>query len=280
MQCNVALSTGKVHSLIFGGQLDGDIVLIHSSKSVLSMTLPQPAHDSMLTMLVGASDVVPNTHTRSDGSLFIQSALVSYGRVSNKMHIWGIDVNESTLTLELQVMLIIKMTVIPRAIAVSGSTVCMAFMDNRVTMFRNRTIRKPYFAPQALNITSIGLLHHQAEDGHTHTITSLNVCPYLKLFVSSSIDGTIKVWSFDNQMVAEIDFGVPLTSVGFANDQGDLLVGLQLHISIIRAADYLPAGYFEMSRNCPNWDEKERPIAFDPHLEFWWVSDSVVVQWI
>lgn len=129
---------------------------------------------------------------------------------------------------------------------------------------------------QVINISSLEQLHHESQDSHTKTVTSLNVCSYLKLFVSSSRDGTIKVWSFDNQLVSEIDFGVPLTSVGFANDQGDLLVGLQLRISIIKAVDYLPDEYYELSKNCLHWDERERTIAFDPHLEFWYVIWCIV----
>lgn len=258
-----------MHSLIFGGQLDGDIVLLHSSRGMLTMAMPRPAHDSHLTMLIGASNVTPNTYTRKDGTRYMQSALVSYGKSSDRLHIWAVVVNESALTLELEVLLIVKMTAVPRFIALSDSTICMVLENNQLTMFRNRTVRRQSFTPQVINIASMELLHHQNEDGHTNTVTSLNVCSYLKLFVSSSRDGTIKVWSFDNQLVSEIDFGVPLTSVGFANDQGDLLVGLQLRISIIKAMDYLPDEYYEVSRNCLHWDERERTVAFDPHLEFW-----------
>lgn len=272
LQCNVSLSNGKVYSLIFGGQLDGDIALIHSTRSILSMATPRSAHDCQLTMLVGASNVTPNTYTRSDGNRYMQSALVSYEQISDRLHIWAIVIDEKALTVKLEVLLTVKMTTVPRFITLSGCTVCMVLEDNQLTMFRNRTIRRQSFTPHVVNITSMELLHHQIEDGHTNMVTSLNACSYLKLFVSSSWDGSIKVWSFDNHMVSEIDFGVPLTSVGFANDQGDLLVGLQLHISIIKAVDYLPDEYYEVSKHCQHWDKRERPIAFDPHLEFWSVS--------
>lgn len=239
------------------------------------MSMPCPAHDSSLSMLVGASNVTPNMHTRNDGNRCMQSALVSYGQTSDRLHIWAIVIDEKALTLELEVLLIVKMTAVPRFVVLSGCTVCMVTEDDQLSMFRNRTIRRQSFTPQVINIASMDLLRHQNEDGHTNTVTSLNACLYLKIFVSSSKDGTIKVWSFDNNMVAEIDFGVPLTSVGFANDQGDLLVGLQLRVSIIKAVDYLPAEYYEMSRNCPHWDEKEKPVAFDSLLEFWSVDTYV-----
>ena len=261
-----------MHCLIFGGQLDGDIALLHSTRGILSMVSPRSAHDSQLTMLVGASNVTPNTYSRSDSSRYMQSALVSYGKISDRLHIWAVVIDEKAFTLELEVLLIVKMTTVPRYIVLSCSTVCMVLEDDQLRMFRNRTIRRQSFTPQVVNITSMELLRHQSEDGHTNTITSLNACSYLKLFVSSSVDGKIKVWSFDNQMVAEIDFGVPLSSVGFANDQGDLLVGLQLRISIVKAVDYLPDEYYEVSRNCPHFDYRERPVGFDPTSEFWSVS--------
>jgi WD40 repeat protein len=236
---------------------------------MISMVVPCSAHESQLTMLIGASSITPNTYTRRDGNRFMQSALVSYGKVSDRLHIWAIVINEWELTLDLEVLLIVKMTAVPRSIVLSGSTVCMAMEDNCLTMFKNRTIRRQSFTPQVVNIATMELIQHQTEDSHKDTVTSLNVCSYLKLFVSSSKDGTIKVWSFNNQMVSEIDFGEPLTSVGFANDQGDLLVGLQLRISIIKAADYLPEEYYQVSKNCPHWDERAKPVAFDPLLEFW-----------
>ena len=118
---------------------------------------------------------------------------------------------------------------------------------------------------------NLKVLESQVEELHAKEITFLSACPYLKIFVSSSKDGVIKVWSFDNQLLSDIDFGTCVSSVGFANNRGDLLVGVHIEISIIRAEDYLPEGYREASTKCPFWDHKERPIQFDPHLEFWWV---------
>ena len=276
----MSLSSGEVHSLLFGGQNDGDIVLLHSTKGVLSMAKPHPSHDNRLTMLVGASDIIPNTYRRSDGNLCVQSALVSYGERTKQLCIWTVTVNEESLKLGLEILLIVNMSSTPHFVALTGNTVCVAMGPadaNQLHMFRNRTIRKPFFVPQLVNFTSLGLLSHRSEDRHLKPITSLSTCPYLRLFVTSSKDGTIKIWDFDNHMISEIDFEMPLTSVTFANDRGDLLVALQLHISKVRAEDYLPSGYCPVVRNCPCWDDRETPVPFDPNLAFWSVCERIAL---
>lgn len=270
LQCNVVLSDGKIHSLIFGGQFDGDIALLHSTQSIFTMPLPCPAHDSRVTMLVGASDLVTNMPASSaSGKVVTQSALISYGKISDRLHVWGVQLDEEQFTLGLQLLLVVKMTTRPHHISLISSTACLAMENSQIIMFRTPFGSVKIHPMDIVSIGSIMLEEHMEEEDHTHDITSLNACPYLQLFVSSSKDGTIKVWSFDNQLVTEINFGVPLSAVGFANTQGDLLVALQLQISIVRAVDYLPPQYCELSTSCPHWDHKERPVAFDPQLEFW-----------
>ena len=219
-------------------------------------------------MLVGASDVVPNSGTSENS--FLSSALISYGKLSDRMIIWTIAINETELSVDLQQVLVLRMlTIRPSFISLASSTVCMALEEDKIIMFQSHAHRQSLPSVPMNSLASIKLMRHQLEDSHSDVITSLNVCPYLRLFVSSSRDGLIKVWSFENCLVSEIDLGVPLASVGFANDRGDLLVGLQLRISIINVEDYLPKEYCYLSRTCPHWDGKEKPIAFNPRLKFW-----------
>ena len=138
-------------------------------------------------------------------------------------------------------------------------------------------MRDSSFLSQVESISTVEVLEHQEEEQHTKEVTSLSACPYLSIFVTSSKDGTIKVWNFDNQLVSDIDFGGTVSCVAFANNRGDLLVGVQIEVSIIRAEDYLPDHYRKKATKCPYWDHKERPIQFDPHLEFWsvfWLVDN------
>ena len=69
--------------------------------------------------------------------------------------------------------------------------------------------------------------------------------------------------------MSDIDFGDSVSAVAFANNRGDLLVAAQMEISVILAEDYLSEDYSEIATKCPFSDHKERPIQFDPHLEYW-----------
>lgn len=266
-QCHVVLSNGKVHSLVFAGQFDGDVILLHSTKGALSMRSSCPAHDSRVTSLVGAYDLLTTTST-SNKSIVTESALISYGKISDRLHVWAIQIQEERFTVSLQLLMVVKLTVQPCFIALMNNTVCLVLDDGQVLMFKSQS-KKRQISTHVENLAGINLMKDQPEDRHAKEVTSLNACPYLQIFVTSSKDGFIKVWSSENQLMSEINFGVPVSSVGFANNQGDLLVGLQQHISITPAENYLPDYYAEISRSCTNWDYKEQPIPFDPNLEFW-----------
>ena len=231
------------------------------------MPLPCPAHDSRVTMLAGASDLITNTPTECE--VPSQTALVSYGKVGDRFHVWGVRLDEEEFVVTLQLLLVVKMATRLRHISLMASTACVALDDNRVIMFRTLPEAGRPLPKDMVQIGSLMLEEHEEEEEHANEVTSLGACPYLQLFVSASRDGTVKLWSFDNWLVSEIDFGVALSAVAFANTQGDLLVSLQQQISIVRAVDYLPASYGELSRSCQHWDHKEKPVGFDPYLEFW-----------
>ena len=123
----------------------------------------------------------------------------------------------------------------------------------------------------------------QQEDDHDDNVLAVAVSDSLPLFVSSGRDGKVKVWDKDNQLVAEIHFGSELESVCFAGNRGDLLVGFQQQICLVKAELFLPIHYQYMEgicsgeyyvgeRNFANETElAEKPLPFDPNLEFWFV---------
>lgn len=130
------LSNGKTHSLVFGGQLDGDITLIHSTQSILTMLAPCPAHDSRMSMLIGATDPVVNTVVDAGGTMQTQAALISYGKISDRLHVWAVVVDEDKLTLGLHLLMIVKMVHPPFLVSLMASTVCLAVEEGKVIMFR------------------------------------------------------------------------------------------------------------------------------------------------
>ena len=272
IQCNISLFNGRILTLVLAGQFDGEIVLLHNSSSLLSMSTPCPAHDGHVTKLVGSSDIL---NLSSDISL--KSALASYGKSDDKINVWGIVINEEHNTFSLQLLLSIKMASKPQHMSLMGTRVCVSLDDDHIVMLITPSDRRTSVRPHGYtDVVSVrALLKHQPEDEHSNKITSLTACSFLNIFVSCSNDGVVKAWNSENQLIAEMEFGTALSSVGFANSRGDLLVGLQQHISIIRTDDYLPDNYL---KSCPYWDLREKPMIFDPDLEFWLVLNPLQQQ--
>ena len=162
----------------------------------------------------------------------------------------------------------IQMESIPSQFAFLGTLLC-------ITLEELNSVKMVDIAVQVKQISHLGpgflfedmsVLNHQTEDCHSDTIMSLSCCPYLRLFVTCSCDGHLKVWSTFNQLVSDIDFGYALTSVCFANARGDLLVGFLKHICMVQAKDYLPLIYLEQSKECHLIDRIEDPIVFNSDL--------------
>ena len=60
------------------------------------------------------------------------------------------------------------------------------------------------------------------------------------LFVTGGKDGCVKVWNIKKELVREIKFPEPITSVCFLNANVDILVGHVGKVSSILAKDYKP----------------------------------------
>lgn len=60
------------------------------------------------------------------------------------------------------------------------------------------------------------------------------------LFVTGGKDGCVKVWNTKKELVREIKFPEPITSVCFLNSEGDILAGHIGKVSSVLAKDYKP----------------------------------------
>ena len=60
------------------------------------------------------------------------------------------------------------------------------------------------------------------------------------MFISSSIDGYVKIWSVKKDLLREIRFPEPVYSVSFLNSDGDILVGHHGKVSTVLFEDYKP----------------------------------------
>ncbi len=69
-------------------------------------------------------------------------------------------------------------------------------------------------------------------------------------------DGLVKVWNIRKELIREIRFPEPITSVCFLNQHGDILVGHVGKVSSVLAKDYKP--YEVQEKAWPQDEEIEK----------------------
>ncbi|KAJ3020556.1 UNVERIFIED_CONTAM: hypothetical protein HDU68_010114 [Siphonaria sp. JEL0065] len=156
---------------------------------------------------------------------------------------------------------------IPRCICVGLRQLCVTYDDSTVHMYAFDVDQE----------TSSQLPNHSRSDDHVDTITAICSIKKLGLFVTSSVDATIKVWDMQNNLVREIQFHDPITSISIANPHGDILIDIENRIDMIHHTLYLPPLYLKVLENL-KWDNillvdpltmtVEEPIAFDEDFNF------------
>ncbi|XP_066288526.1 WD repeat-containing protein 97-like isoform X2 [Branchiostoma lanceolatum] len=114
------------------------------------------------------------------------------------------------------------------------------------------------------NLVEKNRFDHRPDDDHIDDITSLACCPRMKVFASSSLDGTVKIWNEENSLIRIIKLNVAPHSVAFCSQRGDLLVGIGKHLHRIEYNHYMPKTYiFRMvSMQFPE-PFQEEPISFN-----------------
>ncbi len=261
MQVCVRLRDGIVIPTVFGGEHSGEIALLYSARSRLTMPSPCPAHDSSVIKIIGSCD--PASVDKNS------CALVSYGK-NKLLHVWSVNVDEETDILSLTMMLTINLESSPSIMCLFKSNLCVLLEKTLVVVSLLQKQDSQFLPSSIRSISDFSLQTHQKEDEHKGTVLSLSCSVELGLFATSGTDGMIKVWSITNQLVSEVQLGESLTSVCFSNSRGDLLVGFQKHVCVIKAEDYLTSDYLSNDRDLLiNEQEEEKPMTFDPELQFW-----------
>ena len=69
-------------------------------------------------------------------------------------------------------------------------------------------------------------------------------------------DGLVKVWNIKKELLREIKFPEPITSVCFLNSKADILVGHVGKVSSVLAKDYKPFETPELAEPSPDEMEK------------------------
>ncbi|XP_076456330.1 uncharacterized protein LOC143290640 [Babylonia areolata] len=131
-------------------------------------------------------------------------------------------------------------------------------------MFRLGGLRSDLQNQGAMAI-AVALTHNSVYD-HSDEVMALDMCPTIRMFLTCSNDGFVKIWDSDNQLVREMNFGHAIHGACFANNRGDILVGLHNRIIMIPMTSYLPLDQLErMAQKIFKDDESEKPIPYKPN---------------
>ncbi|KAI9351981.1 hypothetical protein BDR26DRAFT_850159 [Obelidium mucronatum] len=156
-------------------------------------------------------------------------------------------------------MIVINSNTIPRKISILDNTICCSSDDHVVRMF-SFNLETGAWQP---------IPTHNRSDDHTEEITSICNIELLGLFVTASRDSTIRIWDVYNSLTREIKFHEPLECLCVSNPRGDLLIGIQNRIDMIKFNLYLPPGYIKAIEAMTIPDEyPESPIQFDEKFDF------------
>lgn len=121
----------------------------------------------------------------------------------------------------------------PLHMTVMKTTLCVAFQD-------------PNSATYSLvhyNLINKSRNDHSPDDDHIDNITGLACNSRMKVFASSSMDGTIKIWDDYNRLIRCIKLNAEPYGIDFCSQQGDLLLGIGNHIHRINHETFMPKVY-------------------------------------
>ncbi|KAJ3287288.1 hypothetical protein HDU79_005826 [Rhizoclosmatium sp. JEL0117] len=210
---------------------------------------------------LGNFDELPPKYNRKNGFVFLIAGTASgqilfYGTEGQIVHRNQVDPMSMHI---INPLIAINTGIIPRKISVLDSTVCCSADDFIIRMFSFNTVSGEWHA----------IPMHNRSDDHTEEITSICCIEKSGLFVTTSRDSTIRVWDVYNALIREVKFHEPLDCLCVSNLRGDILVGIQNRIDIIKYNLYLPAGYIKSIDAMGIQDEAlELPIQFDEKFDF------------
>ncbi|KAM5315107.1 WD repeat-containing protein 97 [Glossophaga mutica] len=84
---------------------------------------------------------------------------------------------------------------------------------------------------------------HQPQDDPMDHITGLCCCPTLKLYASSSLDCTVRIWTTDNHLLRLLQLNGAPQALTFCNNSGDLVLALGSRLCLVSHRLYLPTSY-------------------------------------
>lgn len=238
---------------LVGGTANGQIIDIDMSENGKQRLILQAHTAPVLSML----------HEKNRGFLYTSAA-----GSDPCIKIWKHSIENQGKPYSLAILLVVSLASPPRQFAVTSgpriaqdAVVAVATCTNSVEIY---------------NVTSDftkfeKLLDHAFDENHVGAITSISGNSNLNIFVTTSSDCTAKLWDgLDNSLMREVQFLDNAWSAGFANARGDLFVGLDTELVLIRVQDYLPYHPLRYLMDLDFEDDKpDMSLQFDPGLDFW-----------
>ncbi|XP_036137261.1 WD repeat-containing protein 97 [Molossus molossus] len=110
---------------------------------------------------------------------------------------------------------------------------------------------------------------HQPQDDHMEHITGLCCCPALKLYASSSLDCTIRIWTAENRLLRLLQLNGAPQALTFCSNSGDLVLALGSRLCLVSHRLYLPTSYLvkKLCQNVPDVvDDPPLPLTSEESL--------------
>ncbi|XP_078488427.1 uncharacterized protein LOC100184242 isoform X2 [Ciona intestinalis] len=112
------------------------------------------------------------------------------------------------------------------------------------------------------------LSFHALTPEHKRSVNSVQISETRGIFISSSTDGVIKVWSMDYALMSEIYLDNTLSSCMLLNKVGDLIIGWKKHLFLIDHHTIIPYSACIHSSENSELIESESVIYEDPAVLF------------
>ncbi|XP_078518261.1 WD repeat-containing protein 87 [Lissotriton helveticus] len=224
----------KMVQLIFSGHLSGQIKLIYPRNCSMS---EQKIHDgSILAMCSQSMEVLEDDSMESkllcsfgtDSYISLQTIFVKKMRIKMKR-----------LSKFLSNCPLSHIRLIPQL-------VCAITEKNKIRFWHiNESLWTIGYMEQSFT---------ESEEIQTSTIISFDFCPSLGLLLTGEEDGAIRIWDTKGILQAEFGINQGFSCTCFANQRGDLLIGLNRNIYLVSSLQYLPE---ELLQTLASKDDEE-----------------------
>ncbi|KAL1006792.1 hypothetical protein UPYG_G00077170 [Umbra pygmaea] len=77
------------------------------------------------------------------------------------------------------------------------------------------------------NLLNQSRIEHPPSDDHLAIITGLCVCQQLRVFASSSQDGTVRIWDEENRLLRTLQLSAQPECLAYSGERGEMLLGIR-----------------------------------------------------